>query len=99
MRRRPTMARVAKARKRRQFDPKTFLTVINGGRKILAFPKKRAIFVQGGLSDAVFYIQKGRLRLTVLWRRGREAPLGFLTGGVSLGEGGLPGKPFGLCSE
>ncbi|PYX43949.1 MAG: Crp/Fnr family transcriptional regulator [Acidobacteria bacterium] len=92
------MARVAKARKRRQFDPKTFLTVINGGRKILAFPKKRAIFVQGGLSDAVFYIQKGKVKLTVVSKTGQEATIGILNEGDFFGEGCLTGQPLRLCS-
>ena len=92
------MARVAKARKRRQFDPKTFLTVINGGRKILAFPKKRAIFVQGGLSDAVFYIQKGKVKLTVVSKTGKEATIGILNEGDFFGEGCLTGQPLRLCS-
>jgi len=92
------MARVAKARKRRQFDPKTFLTVINGGRKILAFPKKRAIFVQGGVSDAVFYIQKGKVKLTVVSKTGKEATIGILNEGDFFGEGCLTGQPLRLCS-
>ncbi|PYX25109.1 MAG: Crp/Fnr family transcriptional regulator [Acidobacteria bacterium] len=92
------MARVAKARKRRQFDPKTFLTVINGGRKILAFPKKRAIFVQGGVSDAVFYIQKGKVKLTVVSKTGQEATIGILNEGDFFGEGCLTGQPLRLCS-
>ena len=92
------MARVAKARKCRQFDPKTFLTVINGGRKILAFPKKRAIFVQGGLSDAVFYIQKGKVKLTVVSKTGQEATIGILNEGDFFGEGCLTGQPLRLCS-
>jgi hypothetical protein len=41
------MARVAGARKRGQFDPKAFLTIINGGRKVLVFPKKKTIFCSG----------------------------------------------------
>jgi len=92
------MARVAKARKCRQFDPKTFLTVINGGRKILAFPKKRAIFVQGGVSDAVFYIQKGKVKLTVVSKTGQEATIGILNEGDFFGEGCLTGQPLRLCS-
>jgi len=92
------MARVAKARKCRQFDPKTFLTVINGGREILAFPKKRAIFVQGGVSDAVFYIQKGKVKLTVVSKTGQEATIGILNEGDFFGEGCLTGQPLRLCS-
>jgi CRP-like cAMP-binding protein len=92
------MARAAEARKRRQFDPKTFLTIINGGRKILAFPKKRAIFVQGDPSDAVFYIQKGKVKLTVVSKTGKEATIGILKEGDFFGEACLTGQPLRLCS-
>jgi CRP/FNR family transcriptional regulator, cyclic AMP receptor protein len=92
------MARVAAAKKRRQFDPKSFLTVINGGRKILAFPKKQAIFVQGAPSDAVFYIQKGKVKLTVVSKTGKEATIGILKEGDFFGEACLTGQPLRLCS-
>ena len=92
------MARVAKARKRSQFDPKAFLTIINGGRKVLVFPKKQTIFVQGDLSDAVFYIQKGKVKLTVVSKTGQEATIGILNEGDFFGEGCLTGQPLRLCS-
>ena len=92
------MARVAAAKKRRQFDPKSFLTVINGGRKILVFPKKQAIFVQGDPSDAVFYIQKGKVKLTVVSKTGKEATIGILKEGDFFGEACLTGQPLRLCS-
>lgn len=70
---------MAKAKKLSKFDTKTFLSTIDGGRKIRAFSKKQAI-VQGDSSDAVFYIQKGKVRLTVVSKIGKEAtrdlPLG-----------------------
>ena len=49
-----------------KFDPKTFLSSTDGGRKITAFLKKQPTFVQGDSSDAVFYIQKGKVKLTVV---------------------------------
>ena len=62
------------ARKTRsQFDPKTFLSTIDGGRKIAPFAKKQTIFVHGDSSDAVFYIQKGKVKLTVVSKTGKEA--------------------------
>jgi CRP-like cAMP-binding protein len=54
-----------RAKKRRKFDLKRFLSTIDGGRKIAAFAKKQTIFVQGDLSNAVFYIQSGKIKLTV----------------------------------
>ncbi len=92
------MARLAAAKKRSQFDPKAFLTVINGGRKILAFPKKQAIFVQGDPSDAVFYIQKGKVKLTVVSKTGKEATIGILKEGDFFGEACLTGQALRLCS-
>jgi len=92
------MARVAKARKRSQFDPKAFLTIINGGRKVLVFPKKQTIFVQGDLSDAVFYIQKGKVKLTVVSKTAKEATIGILKESDFFGEGCLTGQPRRLCS-
>jgi hypothetical protein len=46
------------AKKRSEFDPKTFLSTIDGGRKIAAFPKKQTIFAQGDSSDAAFLYRK-----------------------------------------
>jgi len=92
------MTPVVAAKKRGKFDPQTFLSTIDGGRKIEAFPKKQTIFVQGDLSDAVFYIQKGKVRLTVVSQIGKEATIGILNEGDFFGEGCLTGQPLRLCS-
>jgi CRP-like cAMP-binding protein len=92
------MARVSAAKKRRQFDPKAFLTVINGGRNVLIFPRKQAIFVQGDPSDAVFYVQKGKVKLSVVSKAGKEATIGILKEGDFFGEACLTGQPLRLCS-
>ncbi len=89
---------VVAAKKLSKFDPKTFLSTINGGRKIEAFPKKQTIFLQGDSSDAVFYIQKGKVRLTVVSKTGKEATIGILNEGDFFGEGCLAGQPFRLFS-
>ena len=78
--------------KNRQFDPKTFLATIGDGRKLLTVPKKQTIFTQGDEADAVFYIQKGRVRLTVVSKTGKEATIGILNGGSFFGEGVLAGQ-------
>jgi len=85
-------------KKRRTFDPKTFLSTINGGRKIVAFVKKQAIFAQGDPSDAVFYIKKGKVRLSVVSERGKEATIAILNPGDFFGEGCLTGQPLRLCT-
>jgi CRP/FNR family transcriptional regulator, cyclic AMP receptor protein len=66
------------AKKRSEFDPKIFLSTIDGDRKMAALSKKHTIFVQGDPSDAVFYIQKGKVRLTVVSKSGKEATIGIL---------------------
>jgi CRP-like cAMP-binding protein len=86
------------ARKLGKFDTETFLSTIDGSRQIRAFSKKQAIFVQGDLSDAVFYIQKGKVRLTVVSKTGKEATIGILNEGDFFGEGCLAGQPLRLCS-
>jgi CRP/FNR family cyclic AMP-dependent transcriptional regulator len=86
------------AKKLSKFDPKTFLSTIDGGRKIAAFPKKQTIFVQGDSSDAVFYIQKGKVKLTVVAKSGKEVTIGILNEGDFFGEGCLTGQPLRLCS-
>jgi CRP-like cAMP-binding protein len=81
-----------------KFDPKTFLSTMNGGRKIEAFPNKKTIFVQRDPSDAVFYIQKGKIKLAVVSSSGKEATIGILSEGDFFGEGCLTGQPLRLCS-
>jgi CRP/FNR family cyclic AMP-dependent transcriptional regulator len=92
------MTPVAAAKRRRKFDPQTFLSTINGGRTITVFPKKHTIFAQGDLSDAVFYIQGGRVRLTVVAKNGKEATIGILSEGDFFGEGCLTGQPLRMCT-
>jgi CRP/FNR family transcriptional regulator, cyclic AMP receptor protein len=86
------------AKKRSEFDPKTFLSTIDSGRKIAAFVKKQAIFLQDDSSDAVFYIQKGKVRLTVVSKSGKEATIGILNEGDFFGEGCLTGQTLRFCS-
>jgi hypothetical protein len=75
------MASAVAAKKIRKFDPQIFLSTIDGGRKVAAFPKKQEIFVQGAPSDAVFYIQQGKVKLTVVSKTGKEATIGILNEG------------------
>jgi len=72
------MTPVAAAKKLSKFDPRTFLSTINGGRKIAAFLKKQTIFAQGDPSDAVFYIKEGKVKLTIVSKAGKEATIGVL---------------------
>jgi len=72
--------------KPRTFDPKSFLAQAGLGRTILQYPKNKVIFVQGEPSDAVFYIQEGRVKLTVLSTRGKEATVALLGAEDFIGE-------------
>jgi CRP-like cAMP-binding protein len=87
-----TMSAAAASRNKREFDPATFLATIGRGRKNLVLPKKRTIFAQGDQADAVFYIQKGKVKLTVVSKSGKEATLGILNQGDFFGEGALAGQ-------
>jgi CRP/FNR family cyclic AMP-dependent transcriptional regulator len=80
------------AKKNGGFDPNTFLATIGKGRKILSVPKKRVIFAQGDGADAVFYVQKGKVRLTVVSKIGKEATIGIVSEGNFFGEGSLAGQ-------
>jgi len=77
---------MAATKKLGQFEPKTFLSTINKGRKITVVRKKEAIFAQGDSADAVFYIQKGKVKLTVVSTSGKEATIGVLNDGDFFGE-------------
>jgi CRP/FNR family cyclic AMP-dependent transcriptional regulator len=92
------MALTVPAKNKRDFDPKKFLATIGEGRKVVAFPKKQTIFTQGDAADAIFYIQKGKVRLTVVSKIGKEATLGILNEGEFFGEGGLAGQPLRMGS-
>src|ERR1700676_1679305 len=84
----PTQA----TKKSREFNPNTFLATIGEGRKNLTFARKQGIFAQGDPADAVFYIQKGKVKLTVVSKTGREATIGILSEGDFFGEGTLAGQ-------
>jgi CRP/FNR family cyclic AMP-dependent transcriptional regulator len=64
----------------------------------VAFPKRETIFAQGDAADAVFYIQEGKVRLTVVSKIGKEATLGILGEGEFFGEGGLAGQGLRMGS-
>jgi len=71
------------------FDLKAFLSGIGSGRKVLTFPKGGVVFAQGDACDAIFYIQAGRVKLTVVSKTGKEATIGILAVGDFFGEDSL----------
>ena len=65
---------------------------------MLSFEKKNTIFSQGDSTDGLFFIQKGKVQLTVVSEAGKEATLGILSDGDFFGEGGLAGQPLRMSS-
>jgi len=86
------------AKKRRGFDPHAFLATIGKGRKFVLFPRKQEIFAQGDSADAVFYIQTGKVKLTVVSKTGKEATIGILGEGDFFGEAALAGPALRMDS-
>lgn len=91
---RPTSA----TKKHCAFDPDRFLATIGQGRKNLVVARKKRIFTQGDAADAVFYIQKGKVRLTVVSKTGKEATIGILSEENFFGEGSLAGQALRMGS-
>jgi CRP-like cAMP-binding protein len=85
-------------KKKRDFDPNAFLATIGEGRKIVPFEKQQTIFAQGDGADAVFYIQNGKVRLTVVSNNGKEATIGILGEKNFFGEGCLAGQPLRMSA-
>jgi CRP/FNR family transcriptional regulator, cyclic AMP receptor protein len=81
-----------------KFDVKDFLVTIGEGRMFLPVPKRQTIYTQGAACDAVFYIQTGKVRLTVMAKNGKEATIGILNPGDFFGEGSLAGQPLRMGS-
>jgi CRP/FNR family cyclic AMP-dependent transcriptional regulator len=82
----------------RRFDPAVFLETTAKGRVISTHPKKQVIFAQGDAADAVFYIKKGRVKVTVVSTQGKEAVVAILGADEFLGEGCLIGQPKRLAT-
>jgi CRP-like cAMP-binding protein len=86
------MSPVALVPKKRLFDPKKFLATIGEGRKIVTLGKGQSVYAQGDQADAVFYVQKGKVRLTVVSKAGKEATIAILNEKSFFGEGALAGQ-------
>jgi CRP-like cAMP-binding protein len=80
------------------FDPQSVLTRIEKGKTTRGYRAKEIVFSQGDAADAVFFIHKGNVKLTVLSARGKEAVIGVLDPGSFFGEGCLAGQPFRMAS-
>ncbi len=80
------------------FDPYALLAKIESGKTTREYANKEAIFSQGDTADAVFFIQSGKVKLTVVSARGKEAVVGVLERGSFFGEGCLSGQPLRMST-
>lgn len=87
-----------KRKEKPPFDPKIFLAKIGTGRTMADYRKNKKVFAQGDPAEAIFYIQQGRIKLTVLSQQGKEAVIGILGAGDFFGEGCLSGRPLRMSS-
>jgi CRP/FNR family transcriptional regulator, cyclic AMP receptor protein len=80
------------------FDPKVFLSKVNGGRAISDYRKDQIVYTQGAPADSVFYIRSGKVKQTVVSEQGKEAVVALLETGDFFGEGCLTGQPLRLAT-
>ena len=86
------------AKKPPSFDPAAVLTDISVGKILVQYPKESVIFPQGKQADAVYYIQKGRVKLSVVSKEGKEAIIGVLGADDFFGEGCIAGQPLRMAT-
>jgi|SRR5579864_2679628 len=87
-----------KVKKKMLFDPKVFLANVGEERTIAEYRKDHMVFSQGDPADAVFYILKGKVKVTVVSRNGKEAVIAILEAGDFFGEGCIVGQPLRMAS-
>ena len=85
-------------RKTRSVEWEPFLAGLNGGKTIIEYAKSRNIFRQGQVADSVFFLQHGKVKLTVISNQGKEAITGILGAGELFGEGCLAGQPSRMAT-
>jgi CRP-like cAMP-binding protein len=86
------------SRAAQRFDPAEFLETAANGRIVSTHPKKKVLFAQGDVADAVIYIKKGKVKVTVVSKQGKEAVVAILGADEFLGEGCLIGQPKRLAT-
>jgi CRP/FNR family cyclic AMP-dependent transcriptional regulator len=79
-------------KRRPSFDPKSFLAMVGEGRSIGEYRKDKIVFSQGDPADAVFYIERGKVKVTVVSEQGKEAVVAMLETNDFFGEGCLAGQ-------
>ena len=83
-----------KRKRKLPFDPKVFLSKVNGGRAIADYRKDQNVYTQGDSAESVFYIRSGKVKSTVVSEQGKEAVVAVLGTGDFFGEGCLTGQPL-----
>ena len=83
------------SKRQASFSPKTFLAKVGEGRSIRTYRKGEIVFSQGDPADEVFYLQKGKVKVTVISEQGKEAVVAILEGDEFFGEGCLPDRRSG----
>ena len=81
-----------------KFDPKLFLAQVGQGREQTNYQKNQMVFSQGDPANALFYIQMGKIKLTVVSKEGKEAVVGILGAGDFFGEGCLAGQSVRMAT-
>ena len=89
---------MAKKKPAPAFDPKMFLATVNHGRTVAPYAKGAVVFRQSSPADSVFYVQEGKVKITVASKQGKEAVIGILGPGDFFGEGCLIGQPLRLAT-
>jgi CRP/FNR family transcriptional regulator, cyclic AMP receptor protein len=92
------LKQITTAKRKLDFNPRAFLSTIGKGRNMVSFQKKDKIFAQGDSRDGLFFVQTGKVQLSVVSEDGREATLGILGEGDFFGEGGLAGQLLRMSS-
>ena len=80
------------------FDPKVFLAKVGVGKTVVEFQENQIVFSQGDVANTVFYIQKGRIKLTVTSEQGKEAVVAILEPGHFFGEGCMNGHSVRIAT-
>ena len=89
---------MARRKRKHTFDPKVFLTTVDGGRTLMNVRRDDIVFSQGNRADTVFYIQKGKVKLAVMSKQGRQAVIAIVGPGEFFGEGCLIGQSLRLST-
>jgi CRP/FNR family cyclic AMP-dependent transcriptional regulator len=89
---------IVRKRVKASFDPKIFLAKVGEGKTISKYRNDQIVFSQGQVADAVFYIQEGKVKLTVVSEQGKEAVVAILGPGHFFGEGCLNGHPLRIAT-